>query len=161
MMPKSPKSKEPEIDRRVMDFCPFCFADNDGGSWNHDTVEGFCSNCGVSGATIKIPKWAVDRIRKSASWVGQRYYPTDEDFEEQEERSALLKLVKDFPGRTVRHLQPYEDGRFEVTQERPGGRMTSVTVEADSEADALEKARELLPYVPNPKAPKRARKGRE
>lgn len=66
----------PHLDE--LQFCPSCFASNENGSWNHVVVDNLCSNCGSIG-TVKLPRWAVESIRRSASWVGKRYYPSEED----------------------------------------------------------------------------------
>jgi hypothetical protein len=135
-------------------FCPCCFASGDGGSWTRGeaVVPGLCSNCGAGGEDTRLPRWAIDAIRRSASWVGKRYYPCEEDKEHYDEVQALRALVKKFPGRSVRLG---EDGTFWwVTQEKGGGTSTSIMIEksqAKTAKEALEKARLSLPYVPNPK----------
>ncbi len=57
-------------------FCPLCFASEESSSWGADVMDGHCFNCGASGGTVHLPAWAISEIRKNASWVGKRYYPT-------------------------------------------------------------------------------------
>ena len=85
----------------VREFCPNCFADDRGGSWGDGTQCGHCLNCGGNG-TVTLPQWAVDSIRRQASWVGKRYYPATEDRKMATKHAALLELVRRFPGRTMR-----------------------------------------------------------
>jgi len=62
-----------------MHFCTMCFASERNGSWGCTTMNNYCLNCGAGGTTVEIPEWAIENIRKNASWVGKRYYPCDED----------------------------------------------------------------------------------
>lgn len=140
----------------LTNFCPQCFADDDGGSWGVGTIGGHCLNCGAGGA-IQIPKWAVESIRQNASWVGRRYYPQDEDREIYDERKALLDLVKVFPGREVMQARKFEDGewvddvgRWTIRQNTPSGYM-STTVQAASREEAMEASRYHLRYMPGSK----------
>lgn len=63
---------------KVEKFCPCCFASETSGSWDHVVIGGYCTNCG-NGSTVDLPVWAIEEIRRNASWVGKRYYPCDED----------------------------------------------------------------------------------
>lgn len=125
-------------------FCCKCFADERGGSWNESVGEGHCFNCGAGGVTVRIPIWAVDMIRKSASWVGSRYYPNDEDKARYEERKALLALVKKFPGRSAKRTK----AGWCVHQKVDAHREVMIFSVAATKKAALEEARFVLPYVP-------------
>jgi hypothetical protein len=92
-----------DIDRQVT-FCPSCFADEDGGSWDHQAMAGYCLNCG-SASTITLAKWAVNEIRRNAAWVGSRYYPDDETKARHRELLALRKAIGRWPGRTVTAME--------------------------------------------------------
>lgn len=129
-------------------FCSRCFASEDGGSWTRGQaiVSGLCSNCGAGGPDLRIPRWAVDGIRESASWVGKRYYPNDEDIETSAEVRNLRATIKVFPGRTVE--QTADGQAFMVTQELPGGRSVSMFTGAATAEKALEDLRLDLPYIP-------------
>jgi hypothetical protein len=141
----SSKLKTQEERDAIRQFCPCCFADDIGGSWGVGTVGGYCMNCG-NGSTIAVPAWAVESIREQASWVGKRYYPNDEDKQAREERTALLALVKEFPGRSADESAE-EPGHWVVKQLRPNGARTMTYVAASSATEALERARTILPYV--------------
>ncbi|GAA4879295.1 hypothetical protein GCM10023310_69300 [Paenibacillus vulneris] len=77
------------LDSKVT-FCSGCFATNEDGSWgiNGWSVSQvkeyglgcYCLNCGGHGEIVIISRRAANRIRESASWVGKRYYPIEEDF---------------------------------------------------------------------------------
>lgn len=57
-------------------FCTRCFAD-----YNKEWMQSnHCINCGSGGSLILLHIWAVESIRKNASWVGKRFYPDKEDF---------------------------------------------------------------------------------
>jgi hypothetical protein len=115
----------------IVDFCVLCFADERGGSWGAGTTgTGFCQNCSTSHSEVKIPVWAVDQIRQSASWVGKRFYPNDEDFKIASERAELLKLVSIFPGRTATKR---DDGDWDVWQELPVGSVMTIRKAATAE----------------------------
>lgn len=126
-------------------FCPWCFASQDNASWHGELIEGACMNCGVSNGTVKIPRFAVEEIRKQASWVGKRYYPHEEDKELHKERMELMKLVKEFPGRTI---EPAGRRRWEIAQKGPNG-STSVTIDGKTKGEAWERAKESLTYRPD------------
>lgn len=139
-----------EEDRKaIRHFCVLCFADDRGGSWGGGPEGGYCSNCGSGGSDIAIPAWAVESIRKNASWVGKRYYPADEDKANYEERVALRMLAGDPPGRTAEPLDDDDDGhdRWNVSQRLTDNSSISVTVKAPTMKAALEKARSILPWV--------------
>lgn len=126
-------------------FCVRCFASEKDGSWGETVYESMCSNCGAGGPPFRIPGWAVDSIRENASWVGKRYYPADEDHEQNAEVQELRKLVKKFPGRTC---EPTFDGQaYQVTQEMPNGSTTSMFTGAATAKKAMEDLKLDLPYV--------------
>jgi hypothetical protein len=133
----------------IRSFCPCCFADNVGGSWGVGTIGSHCMNCG-NGSTVTLPAWAVESIREQASWVGKRYYPHEEDREAYEERKTLRGLQTVFAGRSARPIRDAEGapepGHWWVDQEKPGGGCVSTTLDALSEAEALEKAKTALPF---------------
>jgi hypothetical protein len=141
------------LDKTPALFCTRCFASDTDGSWNHIVLDagegGYCTNCGGGGTSVQIPRWAVDEIRRNASWVGKRYYPSDEDKEKYDELRRLRAFVTHFPGRTA---EPPKDERDEdmwcVVQKVSKTKNVSTVVRADSEEDALEQARTLLPYIP-------------
>lgn len=143
--------------RSIVSFCPMCFASDDGGSWGVGTIGDHCLNCGAGGA-IHVPRWAVDEIRRSASWVGRRYYPQDEDREIDDERRALLATVTRFPGRHAEPARRYVDGEWEHDPERwqvcqllRNGSEMSTIIQAESAEAALEASRFFLRYVPESK----------
>lgn len=132
-------------------FCPMCFASDDGGSWGVGTIGDHCFNCGANGS-IAVPRWATNAIRQSASWVGRRYYPGDEDREIDAERRALLATVKVFPGREVAPARQFVDGEWEPDPGRweiGKGRQMMTSVQADSAEAAMEASRYLLRYIPD------------
>ena len=137
-------------------FCVRCFATDTDGSWQHTVVPeaNYCTNCGGGGTSVKIPRWAVDEIRKNASWVGKRYYPHEEDKERRVELEALRSTIKIFKGRKAKRVDDAENGepQFLVTQDLGGGRNVSVVINAESQKVALNKTKTLLPYVENPDA---------
>lgn len=128
-------------------FCPYCFATDEDGSWQHTVDEQFCSNCGAVNSSVPLPRWAVDSIRAQASWVGRRYYPNSEDHEREQERRALLGQISEFPKRRAEPSS--EVGQWRVCQPLPpdGTREENVLVPATTEAAALAAARYLLTYV--------------
>lgn len=125
----------------VINFCPSCFASTDNSSWGGEVFVGGCTNCG-HGPPISMPRWAAEQIRKSASWVGRRYYPSDEDKEDQAERRALLDLVKEFPGRRAEPVDPLVPAvEWRVVQATAPGRVSYATFIAGSAEEAMEAAR--------------------
>ncbi len=140
-------------------FCVKCFASEKSSSWGGQVVEGHCLNCGAGGTTIQIPTWAVEEIRKNASWVGKRYYPATEDLENQRELKALRERMTEFPGRSARCVgalneTPEERAlspMWEVKQSTGEDSECCVYVRAATEAEALAKAKTQLPYVPSVK----------
>jgi len=105
-----------------------------------------CYNCGASGGTVRLPRWAIDAIRKNASWVGKRYYPDDEDRERAAEARTLRGMMTAFPGRRARRDKT-TPGRWFVEQATGAGRSTGVMVEAADKAGALRAAKCRLPYI--------------
>jgi hypothetical protein len=134
-------------------FCSLCFAnDEDGGSWGGGVCAAHCFNCGAGGSVVTLPKHAADAIRKSASWVGKRYYPSDEDREIQAELRVLRGLITDFPGRTAReYTDPVEGGPFWVVEQRTGPQgYTSQMfprLPGETPADGIVKSRLSMRYV--------------
>lgn len=144
----------PEMDlTNVITFCPRCLGSENDSSWGESVDKNYCYNCG-SPSTIDIPEWAVKSIREQASWVGKRYYPHEEDRFASKERKNLLKLVKEFHGRTAVWVE--DMSTWEVEQKHPDGAGTSVLIDGvKTAAEALEKARNLLPYFPRESFPKK------
>lgn len=129
-------------------FCAKCFADDD--------IVGHCLNCGSGGTTIAIPTWAVEEIRRSATWVGKRYYPDEEDLETRRELRELRALAPTLPGRVVEAASDYVVGngppKWVVTQSKPGGGAVStlVTKEPGETAEqALRRTADVLPVYPS------------
>ena len=132
-----------ELDRKEeIYFCPCCFGSADNSSWG-ECVDDYCYNCG-SGSTLKIPRWAVESLRKQASWVGKRYYPHEEDVDSQKELRLLRSLMPDNPEDEV---TPTEGGYWSVERRTSPTRTTSVLLLASSREDAMKKAKVMLPYV--------------
>lgn len=125
-------------------FCSQCYASSEDGSMGGTAYATHCTNCGASGPTLYVESYHVKALRAQASWVGRRFYPTDEDHANAAERERLLKLVRRFPGRSVRVLK--DVGQYEVKQVTGKGQSTSMFVQAVSVNDALEKSRRYLPY---------------
>jgi len=141
---------KPEPDRmESVLFCCLYFASGDSSSWGEPVMEGHCFNCGAGGTTFSIPRYAVQSIREQASWVGKRYYPSEEDLENREERKRLLASIENFPGRTVEPAMELdrdgnevrEEGRWNVKQATPGNLWSSTSVTAETEEEAWEKAK--------------------
>lgn len=132
-------------------FCPMCFADSNGGSWNGGVDEHFCTNCSASGTGILVPAWAVKSIRAQASWVGKRYYPNDEDREAWAERRLLRASVAELSRLTVARCE-YDNGdpkRWSAKVVTNAGSMTSTSFDAGLTIDeATAKAKVSLPFVP-------------
>lgn len=131
-------------------FCVRCFASENDGSWGSVVVKDHCFNCGCGGSAIDIDEWSIKSIRESASWVGKRYYPSEEDYETNAE---LLLARKNLPIPPDRWAKEIEKGLWDVGQPRANGTI-SVFVHADSEKEAMDKARLQLPaftgklYIP-------------
>lgn len=149
-----------EAEKSVL-FCARCFASSENGSWGEHVVSDgkgtHCFNCGAGNCTVMIPRWAVKSIREQASWVGKRYYTNDEDVVIADELRALRKLVTKFPGRTV---ERHKTGWW-VKQEMPDGTQQMISVPtklARTAAAALERAREILHYIPEEDLPKHKEK---
>lgn len=137
-------------DNLIRHFCTLCFADTDGGSWGCATVPeaNHCMNCGAGHSLVPLEKWAIESIRKNASWVGKRYYPSKEDKDLAAELRALRKMQTEYPGRSVA-LAPSATGErnWTVTQRLPGGLSMMVFPQADSAEEAWENSRASLPWV--------------
>lgn len=132
---------------QVLDFCPGCFADSRGGSWGPGVEGPWCGNCGSHG-TVQMPIWAVDAIRKNASWVGKRYYPHQEDKELSRELRYLRSCMPAPIGRTVTRAD--YDGcnpnDWRVVQKYPDGSEVSTTVRAENAGPALRIGERVLAY---------------
>lgn len=129
-------------------FCCCCFASEDNSSWGETLIDGHCFNCGAGSSTKRLPHYFVESIREQASWVGKRYYPSKEDFENAEERKRLLTAIDIFPGRTVEPAmerdrdgnEVRQENQWRVEQKTPRG-CSSTSVTANTEAEAWERAR--------------------
>lgn len=140
--------------KRILLFCCSCFAaDHDGGSFGAGVSADYCFNCGA-GPCFPLPLWAIEEVRRNASFVGRLYYPSEQDREREAELKALRETIKEHPGRTVHR---WVDDRFDgaaywvIEQQTSARSRTSIMVaveKAPTEADALEWARSRLPYVP-------------
>jgi len=134
----------------LLDFCVCCFATDEGGPYGEGTItigeNSACYSCGNSGPSLKIPRWAVDSIRKNGSWVCKRYYPSDEDIEENEMIKRLLATIKEFPGRSAKPSS--EPGLWWVEQATKGNTKKMVIVTAGSAEEAMAAAATKLPYYP-------------
>lgn len=138
---------------RVILFCAKCFASSEDGSWGErvdgDDKGSHCFNCGAGNCAVRIPRWAVKSIREQASWVGKRYYPHEEDKEIHNEVQALRKLVKKFPGRTAERCEKGWWVSQEIPCDRSRSHMMFVSLaKAKTAAEAIERSREILRYVP-------------
>jgi hypothetical protein len=127
----------------VICFCPRCFASSDGGSWGPEASVDHCANCGAGGKMPTLPRWAIQSIREQASWVGKRYYPSQEDKDMAAEIEALRALVPVMPGRSA---EKNEDGSWAVIQKTPNSSIMMYT-EATSAEEAMRKLHTALPYV--------------
>lgn len=126
---------EPEIF-----FCSMCFATCD--------IAYHCFNCGAGGTNVSIPQGHAELIRKSASWVGSRYYPSDEDKVGFVELRELRRAVGSWPSRTV---EPIPDSdRVWVKQQLATGGWTMISCDRLGETDeqVIRRTAHLLPYVP-------------
>jgi hypothetical protein len=181
---KTPKLSQPSD---FLSMCVRCYATEEGGSWGAATIKavdgdyghsllgtltlehahgkGHCHNCGASGCTIVIPRWAVDSLRQQASWVGKRYYPIVEDSLAQAELRALRSLVPHDSGRTVevaayQNDVPEGQTRFSVEQNIITAKAhfaedvkdvrqakSFVQIVAPSKEEAVLKAKLKLPFV--------------
>jgi hypothetical protein len=128
----------------VVPFCPGCFASSYDGSWGHICDESHCFNCGA-GPTVMLPRWAVESIRRQASWVGKRYYPHEEDIAAQKEVAALRAFAPPDPTDTVEECG---EGQFSVWRRSADGTRIGLVSVAGTKADALAAARLRLRYVP-------------
>jgi hypothetical protein len=147
MVTQNEASKKEDPHHELLNFCARCFASDDGGSWGEGTIDGHCFNCGAGWTgELKLPRWAIESIRSQASWVGRRYYPGEEDRENQAELKALRALPKVFPGRTAKKddKEPY---RYWVTQQLGKNKTVMTSLKATSEEDAIEASRFSLPYI--------------
>lgn len=137
-------------------FCVFCFGASSnelGASWGGDVGNNYCMNCGANGPNLLLPEWTIKSIRKQASWVGKRYYPNEEDTQTAEELKLLRALVPHDSGRIAEYVEadpeiPDHKGYWSVKQDMGGGKATWITVDAESEEEALAMAKIRLPYHP-------------
>jgi len=127
-----------------MKFCTLCFTTDTDGSHNHVVFGDFCTNCSANGAVVELPEWAIKNIREQASWVGKRFYPCAEDREQLEERTDLLALVEQFPGRTAKLVTVDDRDTWEVQQRLANGHTVSTWVPgAATGQQAMRQARSL------------------
>lgn len=124
-------------------FCTSCFATSEDGSGGGTAHADYCTNCGSGGSSILIPAWAVTEIRRTASWVGKRYYPDREDFEISAELKKLRLAQQEYPGRSATPLT--DSGWFNVSQKTPSGSISTV-VKAGTVHEALDLTKGSLPY---------------
>lgn len=146
-------AQEAKPREELLNFCPRCFASDDGGSWGAGTVDlqgggSHCLNCGAGcSPSLQLPRWAIESIRSQASWVGRRYYPGEEDRDNHTELKALRALPKTFPGRTAEKIEK-EPYTYWVKQQLGKNKSVMSTFKASSPEDAIEASRFSLPYVP-------------
>jgi len=146
LSPQTPSA--PQAHEQVVDFCSRCFACSQGGSWGEGVLNGHCYNCGAGGSTVLMPRWAVDSIREQASWVGKRYYPSQEDKELSRELRYLRSIAPAPEGRTVARSE-YDGANpndWVVTQKYPDGSWVTTTVRADHAGPALKAAEMILSH---------------
>lgn len=98
---ESPKLTEGQTKNDLLLFCVGCFATEEGGSWGEICVDGYCMNCGSGGGTVQLKRWQIESIRTSASWVGKRYYPHQEDINNYREIQLLRARVPPNPSDKV------------------------------------------------------------
>lgn len=146
----------PPVTDRPVFFCPSCFADEEGGSWNCEATASMCLNCGNM-STVLLPKWAVTEIRRSAAWVGARYYPDDETKARQRELRRLRREIGRWPGRTVEEVED-DPTVWRLRQEgsKDAGFAWSETlikrVPGEPAEVAIARTADCLPWVPEPEA---------
>jgi hypothetical protein len=161
--PPTPRCPDPAPRHlELVGFCPMCFASTDDASGGGEVMTDGCTNCGAMGEIPMLRRGDVECIRRSASWVGRRHYPQDEDKEILAERRALLSMVTGFPGRTAEPATNGADKRWLVRQQISPTKAISITVSGvTTAANAIAATRySVLPYVPaamlepdNPTAP--------
>ena len=134
-----------EVEKPDEEFCVCCFASSSDGSWGCTVSGGHCMNCGAAGSSVLMQRWAIESIRKQASWVGKRYYSNEEDVQAAAEIKLLRGLAGDPPGRTAKPSLT-SSGFWDVKQKTEKG-WISVMVEATTEQEALDMGRSKLPYV--------------
>lgn len=141
-------------DHTMVTFCVLCFSSEE--------PEGHCMNCGANGSTVGLPRWAVDDVRKNASWNGRRKWPNDEDRDAAAElrwlRTTVARRAPDLcEGRVVDDgdrpglTRAPSPGNWVVHQQQPGGLWTQTSV-AKLPGEAYEQAKlrtaHLLPVNP-------------
>lgn len=131
----------------MLDFCPRCFASSENGSWGHVTHSDMCENCGVVGASIRIPRYAVGFIREQASWVGKRHYPHKEDLDTARELQFLRSIAPDHDivVEERKHLDPDNRGRYVTSYAVRRGRISIGPFDSPEEARSHGKIK--LPYL--------------
>ncbi len=131
---------------REIYFCSMCFAESD--------LAFHCHNCGAGGTNVSIPIGHAELIRKSASWVGKRYYPSDDDKAERAEIERLRLAIGTWPGRTVKASslanEPEHARRVDVEQKTEKGWTQISTERADGETDEqiIRRTAAHLPWIP-------------
>jgi len=122
-------------------FCTMCFAT--------DEFSEHCFNCGSGGTNVSLPKSFIALIRKNASWVGRRFYASDEDKAEYAERKALRCAIGRWPGRSVEPIVDSDD--VWVKQVTSSGTCTMITASRRGRTDEqiiLDTA-DALPWAPD------------
>ena len=134
-------------DDELLYFCPACFASERDGSHGCTCIDVHCYNCGLSAPMLQIPGWAIERIRRSASWVGKRFYPDSEDREMGIERADMRSQLPLPPGRVAQRCDPGDPYSWKVSQALSKGGTVSVFVQARSMEEALQLSKTALPWV--------------
>lgn len=119
----------------MLGFCPGCFASTEDGSWGHVVIGDHCTNCGANG-TVQLPRWAVDSIRRQASWVGSRFYPSQEDRDLHRELRYLRSVAPEL------HIEVSESDTPGIWNARHGDR--TQTFGAVSREHAVEQAQKSM-----------------
>jgi hypothetical protein len=128
----------------TIQFCERCFATMDWGIAH-------CFNCGAGGTGVVMLKRQAESIRESASWVGRRFYPNEEDRENWAEVKALRRAIGTYPGRSAEWV-PGNDGArgyWRLSQSLDNGRVVMTMVQAPEgmkPEDVIEQHRDALPW---------------
>jgi hypothetical protein len=135
-------------------FCCSCFASEEGpgSGWGDRCQNGYCLNCG-HGPQAQISRAAIEEIRRTAGWVGRRFYPDQEAIEMWAELSALRVLAPADPTDQAEEALDDQGASYAPRHwwvyRRKGTTRTGIgTIEAATAEEAIERARPKLPYVP-------------
>lgn len=134
-----------ERSKKDVAFCVRCFASEDSGSWCATGSQTWCANCSAGGTLILIPEYAIKSIREQASWVGRRYYPSEEDLHRQAELKRMREALPIPHNRTASYVA--ESDRWVVSQPLLTGQVRQVMVVSADEDDALQKTKAQLPWL--------------